>query len=138
MTIHGESENLEIVRDIGSSGPTLDARARSEYRTRLRDLHSELDESERMNDLGRSERLSTEIEMVGRELTGSLGLGGRARAVSVSAERARGLVGKNIRSALQKIRHEHPALGRYLASSISTGYFCAYQPEPDHPISWQF
>ena len=90
-----------------------------------------------MNDLGRSERLRTEIEMVGQELTGSSGLGGRARAASGSAERARGLVGKNIRSVVEKIRRQHPALGRHFATAISTGYFCAYQPEPDHPISWQ-
>ncbi len=47
---------------------------------RLRDLQADLDEAERMNDLGRTERLRTEIEMVGQELTGSSGLGGRARA----------------------------------------------------------
>ena len=137
-TIHAESEeDLEIVREIGGPAPTLDARARSEYRARLRDLQAELDDAERTNDLGRSERLSTEIGMVGQELTGSLGLGGRSRAVSGSTERARGPVRKNIRSVVEKIRHEHPALGRHFAAAISTGYFCAYQPEPDHPISWQ-
>ena len=136
-TIHAEAEGLEIVRDIGGAEQSIDARARSEYRIRLRDLHAELEESERMNDLGRSERLRAEIEMVGDELTRSSGLGGRARTASPSAERARGLVGKNLRAVLTKISEEHPALGRYLASSISTGYFCAYQPDPDHAISWQ-
>jgi hypothetical protein len=135
-TIHAESEDLEIVREIGAPGPTIDARARSEYRARLCDLQAELDEAERMNDLGRRERLRTEIEMVGQELTGSLRLGGHARTASGSAERARVLVGKNIRSVLQKIRHQHPALGRHLAAAIRTGNFCAYQAEPDH-ISWQ-
>jgi hypothetical protein len=136
-TIHAESEDLEIVREIGGSGPIIDGRARSEYRARLRDLQGEIDEAERMNDLGRSERLRTEIEIVGEELTRSSGLGGHARSASSSAERARGLVGKNIRSAVEKIRHQHPGLGRHLATAISTGYFCAYQPEPEHPISWQ-
>jgi non-specific serine/threonine protein kinase len=136
--IHAESEDLAIVRDIGGAVPTLDARARAEYRTRLRDLHADLEEAEQMNDLGRSERLRNEIEMVGHELTASLGLGGRARTPSGSLERGRGLVGKNIRAVLQKIRHQHPALGRHLVSAIITGNFCAYQPEPDQPISWQF
>jgi hypothetical protein len=135
--IHAESEDLEIVREIDAPGPTIDGRARAEYRARLRDLQAELDDAERMNDLGRGQRLRTEIEMVGRELTGSSGLGGRARTTSGSAERGRGLVGKNIRSAVEKIRHEHPALGRHFATAICTGYFCAYQPDPDHPISWQ-
>jgi hypothetical protein len=136
-TIHPESEDLEIVREIGGPEPTLDTRARSEYRARLRDLQVELDEAERTNDLGRSERLRTEIEMVGEELNGSSGLAGHARAASGSAERASKLVGKNIRSALGKIRHEDSALGRNFAATIRTGYFCSYQPEPDHPISWQ-
>jgi len=137
-TIRPEAEDLEIVREVGGNGPAIDGRARSEYRTILRDLQAELDEAERMNDLGRSERLSTEIEMVSQELTESLGLGGRARAASGSAERARGPVGKSIRSVVEKIRLEHPALGRHFATAISTGYFCAYQPDPDRPISWQF
>jgi hypothetical protein len=126
------------VRDVGGAGSSLDARARSEYRTRLRDLHGELDEAERMNDLGRTERVHHEIEMVTDELTGSSGLAGRTRTAAVSAERARGLVGKNIRSVLEKIRHQQPPLGRYFAAAISTGYFCAYQPDPGHPVSWQF
>ncbi len=136
-TNHAESEDLRIVRDIGGAGPTIDARAWTEYRIRLRDLHSELDEAQRMNDLGRSDCIRTEIEIISQQLTGSSGLGGRAGAASSSAERARGLVGKNIRSTLEKIRGGHPALGRHFAAAISTGYFCAYQPDPDRPISWQ-
>jgi tetratricopeptide (TPR) repeat protein len=132
-----QSENLYIARDIGRLGPMIDARTRAEYGARLRELRAELDEAERTNDLGRSERLRTELEMVSEELSGSSSLGGRARTASGSAERARGLVGKNIRAALERIRHEHAPLGRHFASSISTGNFCAYQPEPEHPISWQ-
>ena len=135
--IRAEAENLEIVREIGAALPRLDAQARSEYRTRLRDLQAELGEAERMNDLGRSDHIRTELEMVTRELTASSGLGGRGRTESGSAERARGLVGKNIRSILQKIRQENPALGRYFVAAITTGNYCAYQPEPDQPISWQ-
>ena len=136
-TIHHESEDLQIVREIGGAGLTIDGRARAEYRARLRDLQADLDEAERINDLGRSERLRIEIEIVGRELTASSGLGGRARAASGSAERARGAVRKRIRSMVEKIRVANPTLGRHLATTISTGHFCAYQPESDHPISWQ-
>lgn len=136
-TIRAESEDLEIVRDIGGAGASIDAQARAEYRSRLRDLNADLEEAERMNDLGRAERIRTEIEMVGQELSGSLGLYGHARTASVSAERARVLVANNIRTVLKKIRHEHPPLGRHLGAAIITGYFSAYQPDPDRPISWQ-
>jgi hypothetical protein len=136
-TIHVEAEDLAILGEIGGPTPTIDARARSEYRTRLRDLQANLDEAERMNDLGRTERIRIEIEMVGEELSGSSGLGGHTRITSSNAERARGPVRKNIRAVVEKIRGQHPALGHHFAIAISTGYFCAYQPAPDQVISWQ-
>ena len=65
-TIDAESEDLEIVRELDAPGPTIDARARSEYRNRLRDLQSELDEADRANDLGQSERQRTESRWSGK------------------------------------------------------------------------
>jgi non-specific serine/threonine protein kinase len=127
------SDGLEIVRDIGSRDAALDSRARSEYGARLRELRTELDEAERFNDTGRSERLRAEIDLVSDELTAGLG----RRASSDSAERARGMVSKRIRATLDKIHDEDPALGRHFATSIKTGYFCAYFPDPDHKIVWQ-
>jgi hypothetical protein len=132
---YAQSEDLEIVREIGDRGPTIDARARAEYSARLRDLQTELDEAESMNDIGRSERLRTELDMVSQELIGASGLGGRR--AGAGAERARGLVSKRIRATLEKIRAESSRLGRHFEKSIKTGYFCAYLPDPDHKITWQ-
>lgn len=47
------------------------------------------------------------------------------------------MVSKNIRTALEKIRGASPELGRYLTNTIRTGYFCSYEPEREHPVSWQ-
>jgi hypothetical protein len=52
-------------------------------------------------------------------------------------ERARGMMSKNIRAGLEKIRSENAVLGRYFPASIKTGYYCAYLPDPDRKISWQ-
>jgi hypothetical protein len=127
------SDGLEIVRDVGCRDSALDSRARSEYGVRLRELRSELDEANRFNDTGRCERLRAEIELVSDELTTNL----RHRPSSDNAERARGMVSKRIRATLDKIHDEDPALGRHFATSIKTGYFCAYLPDPDHKIAWQ-
>jgi tetratricopeptide (TPR) repeat protein len=90
-TLQAESQDLEIIREIDGRGPTIDARARSEYRTRLRDLQAELDEAERNNDLGRSDRLRTEVETLGQELASSFGMGGaRAHSVAERGTCARG------------------------------------------------
>ena len=47
------------------------------------------------------------------------------------------MVSKNIRAGLEKIRGEDAALGRYFATSIKTGYYCAYLPDPERKIVWQ-
>ena len=128
------SDGLEIVRDVGGPGSALDSRARSEYGARLRvSFSTELDEAQRFNDTGRSERLRAEIELVSDEL--SVGL--RRRASSDNAERARGMVSKRIRATLDKIHDQDSSLSRHFTASIKTGYFCAYLPDPDHKIVWQ-
>ena len=100
---------------------------------RSRELRTELDEAQRFNDTGRSERLLAEIELVSDEL--SVGL--RRRSSSDNAERARGMVSKRIRATLDKIHDQDPSLSRHFTTSIKTGYFCAYLPDPDHKIVWQ-
>jgi tetratricopeptide (TPR) repeat protein len=127
------SDGLEIVRDVGARDSALDSRARSEYGARLRELRTELDEAQRFNDTGRSERLLAEIELVSDEL--SVGL--RRRSSSDNAERARGMVSKRIRATLDKIHDQDPSLSRHFTTSIKTGYFCAYLPDPDHKFVWQ-
>ena len=51
-------------------------------------------------------------------------------------ERARQMVTKRIKDVIAKIRLTHPELARHLATSIRTGYTCAYVTDPDHPQSW--
>jgi tetratricopeptide (TPR) repeat protein len=127
------SEGLEVVQDNGGPAIALDSRARSEYAARLREVRAELEEANRFNDAGRSERLRAEIEVLSDELNAGFG----RRGASDSAERARGMVSKRIRATLDKICDEDPALGRHFTTSIKTGYFCAYLPDPDHKITWQ-
>jgi hypothetical protein len=40
-----------------------------------------------------------------------------------------------LRSTIRRLADEHPALGRHLTASVSTGTYCAYRPE--HPTTWQ-
>jgi hypothetical protein len=61
------------------AGGLLDPRAKAEYRQRLQDLHSELDESREHGDLGRAETLQAEIEFIEHELRAAYGIGGSSR-----------------------------------------------------------
>ena len=123
--------------DLGDAGDALDQRAQGDYRRRLRELAEELAEAERFNDRGNVERLRRELEFLNGELSAALGSGGRNRRAASHVERARGMVSKNIRAGLEKMRSEDPEMGRHFAASIRTGYYCAYLPDPDREISWR-
>ncbi|MGH7855697.1 MAG: hypothetical protein ACREQY_00070, partial [Candidatus Binatia bacterium] len=113
----------------------LDSRARGEYRTRLADLRSELEDAERQNDLGRTSKIKQEIEFLAGELASAYGLGGRSRRMGDPAERARKTVTSRIRDSLVRIRRAHGPLSQHLARSIKTGVFCSYVPE--QPVRWE-
>lgn len=53
----------------------------------------------------------------------------RPPAGAEASERARSAVTKRIRAEVKKIAALHPALGRHLAATVSTGHVCRYDPE---------
>jgi len=118
----------------GGIDPVLDDRARREIHARVRELQREIDDADAANDLTRAERARAELDQIVEQLSGALGLRGRARALGSMAERARSAVTWRIRSAIRKIAKAHPRLGRHLDNAVRTGTFCAYQPET--PIHW--
>jgi hypothetical protein len=131
------SELESVPRDAlgGGGGAALDRRAVAEYKARLAELTEELDEAELAHDVGRIERARTEHDALVRELTRSLGLGGRSRAAgSEPVERLRKAVSARIRDAIRRIEAVHPQLGRHLSHAVRTGVFCSYQPES--PVAW--
>jgi tetratricopeptide (TPR) repeat protein len=115
--------------------PTLDPRARAQYRERLRDLRAELAEAEGNNDSGRVERLRGEIDFLVRELVQVAGPGRRGRPAA-QAERARLNVTRAIKAAIRRIAEGDPELGRYLDTTIRTGMFCSYAPDPRFRMRW--
>ncbi len=122
---------------LGSAGPVLDERSRTEYARRLAELRAALDEASAHHDLGRIAALEAEIDWLTTTLAGAVGLGGRARQVGSAAERARTAVTKAIRGAIRRIAAESPALGHHLLRSVRTGLLCAYEPDPTHPVCWE-
>jgi hypothetical protein len=132
-----ENVGATVSTDLGDAGVVLDAQAVAEYRHRLKELRLGIEEAERYNDLGRVSLLREEAEVLTAELAAGVGFQGRERRTSSHFERARLSVTKNIRGAIEKIREVNPALGRHLANSIKTGYFCSYSPDPADPIVWR-
>jgi hypothetical protein len=120
----------------GDAGPALDSRAKAEYRSRLEDLRAEIEEAESFNDPERAARAREELDFIARELSAAVGLGGRDRAVSSAAERARVNVTRALRREIRRIADEDAHLGRELETTVRTGTFCAYEPDPRRPVVW--
>ena len=126
------TENGLSVRPSGSdhAGEILDEQAKREYRERLQGLREDLDEAERFNDPERASRAREEMQFVGSELVGAVGLGGRNRMAGSTAERARVNVTRAIRREISRIAEHDAELGRELGATVRTGAYCCFDPPP--------
>jgi class 3 adenylate cyclase len=126
----------------GDGDEPLDARARADYKAHIIALRAELDDArelpEGVRDTERIAQLEDDIDLVTRELKAASGLNGRSRKAGSAAERVRVRVTKNIGRALDQIDSKHESLGRLLKSTVRTGIFCCYQPDPRFPVEWSF
>ena len=112
-----------------SASPVLDARARTEFGRRIRDLDEDLAEAQADHDLGRIERVETEREALLAELRCATGHTGKDRGLgSSTVERARKAVTARLRDTIRRITAVLPELGAHLDRSIVTGNYCRYQP----------
>ncbi len=131
------SDELEVRSDLGDAGEMLDATAKAAYRAHLEDLQAEVDEAELFNDPARATKAREEIDFIAGELARAVGLGGRDRRAASHAERARLNVTRAIRAAIGNLARANPPLGRHLTSTIRTGRYCSYTPDPRAEIDWE-
>jgi hypothetical protein len=123
---------------LGDAGEVLDAKAKAAYRRRLEELREEIREAKAAGAEERASRLEAEIDELVRELASAIGLRGRDRRAGSGIERARFRVTKAIRAAIRNIEEASPSLGHHLATTIKTGTFCCYVPDPANPPCWRF
>ena len=123
-------------RRLGDAGPLLDGQARSAYRRRIEDLRSEVDEALEAGAVERAEALQEELDGLVAELARAFGLGGRERAASSTAEKARLNVTRALRTAVGRVQALAPEAGDVLDRGLRTGTYCAFAPKPDEPVHW--
>lgn len=121
----------------GDGFEVIDRSARVAYEQRVRDLADEVEDARALGDTERAALLREEMDFVVEHLAAATGLGGATRRTVSPAERARQSVTKAIKSAAARINVHGPALGRHLASTVRTGTYCIYQPDPRVPTSWR-
>src|SRR4029450_13562720 len=123
--------------DLGDGGALLDATANAAYRARLTGTQDGVEEAEAFNAPARATRARQEMEFLVGELARAVGLGGRDRRAASHAERARLNATRAIRAAMANLARADPALGRHLSSTVRTGRYCSYRPDPRLPIAWE-
>ncbi|MGK2947624.1 MAG: hypothetical protein ACSLFP_03560 [Acidimicrobiales bacterium] len=116
--------------------PVLDEQAREAYRRRLADIEEDIADAENANDLGRVELAQRDREYLIAELRRSMGLGGRHRVIGSAGERARTSVTRSLRYALRRLDELHPAAAAHLQTSLCTGTYCSYAPDPGAEVTW--
>jgi hypothetical protein len=131
------AEGLGVRAGTGDAGPALDSQAKAEYRSRLEDLRAEIEEAESFNDPERAAHAREEMDFIAHELSAAVGLGGRDRRAASAAERARVNVTRALRREIRRIADEDAGLGRELETTVRTGTFCAYEPDPRRPVAWE-
>lgn len=129
---------LAIATEPNCADECLDAKALAAYRRRMAELHIALDDAREIGNAARIAEIESELDALARELRGALGLGGRGRRFGSAGERARVNVTRAIHDALRRIARHNEGLGYHLVTSIRTGTFCSYMPDPTHPIRWRF
>ncbi|GAA5172291.1 AAA family ATPase [Pseudonocardia eucalypti] len=114
--------------------PMLDEQARAAYKKRLLRIDEDIQDALDRGDDRRAGALDREREALLAELREATGLGGRARRLGDSGERARQAVTARIRDSIRRLRKLHPELAEHLAGAVSTGAHCRYQPA--EPTRW--
>lgn len=123
--------------DPHGGDPLIDERARRAYEGRLKELKETLEAAEAAGDSQRANASRDEMEVLAQELGAALGLGGAIRKTASPAEKARQSTTKAIRSAVGRIAAQSPALARHLGSTVRTGLYCIYDPDPRVPVAWR-
>ena len=121
----------------GDAGELLDARAKAAYRRRLAEIDEDLAEAHAIGDTARAAQAEVERDVLVRELSRAVGLGGRNRRAGSASERARSAVTRAMRHALARIRKHHAPLSDHLDRTIRTGTYCVYLPDPRFPTAWK-
>ena len=131
-----ELHALDLVGDSGAAAATvLDPAAKAAYRRRLEDLREDLDHATADNDLERASRAQEHIDGLVAELAAAVG-GGHGRGAS-DAERARQSVTRAVKGTVERLAEANAALGQHLRSTVRTGVYSTYAPDPRAPIVWE-
>jgi hypothetical protein len=115
------AEGRQITAVRSSAGDVLDQPAMNHYKARAAEISTDIEEARGNNDLGRIEKLQSELALLADQIASAKGFGGRHRSVGDTNERARKAVGQAVTRAIAQIRKTHPALAQHLEKQLTLG-----------------
>ena len=120
---------------LGGAGlaPDLDETI-AQCRRQLDECRDDLEEAERLNDIGTATSLKKEIEFIEKYLREAYATRRHARSAADPSEKARKAVSKRIIESRDRMKNEHPFLWQHLKAHLHTGTLCSYTPE--EPCDW--
>jgi hypothetical protein len=119
---------------MGSAGPIADKTAMKDYRLKLSDLESRIEEAERNNDLGTKQILQEQHDFLTNQILSARGFAGRSRESKSDRERTRKSVSNAINRAITSIRESLPHLADHLERNIECGSLISYRGN----LPWNF
>jgi hypothetical protein len=134
-TVASQSEADDAGLRTGAvAEPVIDDTARAQYKHRISELESEIEDARQRGHDEAAAAAREELDALIEALASAYGLGGRVRRTTDDGERARKAVTRRVRDAMSRIDRAHPLLGRHLQASIHTGMYCRYAP--DRVMEW--
>jgi hypothetical protein len=124
LTLSSDEGGVSLLDEAPGQG--IDARARIEYKTRLRDLEDAIADAERDADAARKDSLRREKNMLETELLRAFGLGGKARTIGSASERARVNTQRRLKDAIARVSAGDAGAGRFLEKAVRTGTYCCF------------
>lgn len=111
----------------------LDPIAKAAYRAKIGELRAEIEDAESCADIGRAAIARDQLDQLIVELERATGLGGRSRAFSDDAERARVSVRKALTRALAAVGAQDPILAAEINERLATGALCTFHDAASAP-----
>jgi len=108
----------------------LDEEAMDDIRKEVEYLQAEIAKAEDIKDIGRAEKLQTDMQKILSEAGAATGLGGKARTLGDQMEKARKAVSMAIGRAIKGIERVHAPLAQHFDQFLTTGNPMSYKPVP--------
>ena len=126
--------------DSRSRQPAVDTRWKEDVAESLRELEAQLAKAQKDNDIGATDRAQTDIDALMKQVSASIGIGGRSRDLNNPNDRVRPRIYAAINRAYEALRTANvpmPKMADHFSARISYKSGCFSYDPLDIDITWK-